>query len=346
MPNAPRHGSLVSFFRGQFGEDLYSQAVLLGPPGCAKIEMLSYLALYADKDFPYVTLVPGPLTPNSTRAATQAQSFRFPGETARTESRGARAVVAGAPADVDEMIWQLGGAAGRPLRPACDLHDLDADHREQQAQGHAVVPQHDARPMGSRQVQERTAAAPLGAHDAAGQIRNDDQPRPSARKSLVATPQPQVSKLTPKLFSKRFIQPDKCIAFGKTYLRVDRKGTFGFSRHKCSNVLAAAVYRCDGTNTFQKLTADTAATRRWGNVDILYNCFAKCLVKIGDSEPNNFVAISGNNYNGLRAFDSFGYHFGWPESYRLVADFKLVHAHSKRANHINVTSLCCFDCHG
>lgn len=115
MANAPRHDALVNFFRGRYGENLYSQAVLLGPGGSTRVEMLSYLALYADKDFPYVTLVPGPLTPSSVRAAAQAQLFRFPGETAQTESRGARAVVAGAPADVDEVIWQLGVQQVDPL---------------------------------------------------------------------------------------------------------------------------------------------------------------------------------------------------------------------------------------
>lgn len=108
MPDAPRHAPLVQFFRGEFGANVYSQAVLLGPPGSAKVEMLSYMALYADRDFPYVTLVPGPLTPSSTQAASQALRMRFPQETAQAESRGARAKIAGSPEAVDELIWQLG----------------------------------------------------------------------------------------------------------------------------------------------------------------------------------------------------------------------------------------------
>lgn len=115
MTVAPRHAQLVQFFQGRYGEGLYSQAVLLGPTGGAPVQMLSYMALYADQDFPYVTLVPGGMTPTSRQAASQARSLRFPGERARAESRGARAVIAGAPADVDEAIWSLGVQQVDPL---------------------------------------------------------------------------------------------------------------------------------------------------------------------------------------------------------------------------------------
>ena len=110
MPQAPRHAPHLRYFQGELPANLFSQAVLLGPTGSTKVEMLSYMALYADGDFPYVTLVPGRLTPSSTQAASQLRDLRFPEETAQAESRGRRATVAGSPEDVDETIWQLGCA--------------------------------------------------------------------------------------------------------------------------------------------------------------------------------------------------------------------------------------------
>jgi hypothetical protein len=109
MPTTPpRHLRLVRFFQGRLAnEDLYSQAVLSGPGQRARVEMMSYMALYADRDLPYATLVPsGALS--SRQAAIQVRGLRFPEETAQAESRGARATVVGSPADVDETIWQLG----------------------------------------------------------------------------------------------------------------------------------------------------------------------------------------------------------------------------------------------
>ncbi len=59
MTDAPRHAQLVQFFQGRYGENLYSRAVLLGPTGSARVEMLSYMALYADHDFPYGSYLDG-----------------------------------------------------------------------------------------------------------------------------------------------------------------------------------------------------------------------------------------------------------------------------------------------
>ena len=118
MPIAPRHAQLVRFFQGEFGDQLFARTVLRGPTGRAKSEMLSYLALYADRNFPYVQLVPTG-APTSRQAARDALNMRFPDEMAQAESKGARAVVAGSPANVDETIWELGaqqvGRFGLPV---------------------------------------------------------------------------------------------------------------------------------------------------------------------------------------------------------------------------------------
>ncbi len=55
------------------------------------------------------------MTPTSSQAASQARDLRFPGERARAEGRGARAVIAGPPAGVDETIWLLGVQQVNPM---------------------------------------------------------------------------------------------------------------------------------------------------------------------------------------------------------------------------------------
>lgn len=108
MPTQPpRHRQLVRFFAGEYGENLYNQALLAGPTGKVRVEMLSYMALYPDLDLPYVTLVPRG-APNLRQAANKILSLRFPEETSAVESRQARIAVVGSPADVDETIWELG----------------------------------------------------------------------------------------------------------------------------------------------------------------------------------------------------------------------------------------------
>jgi len=107
MPNPPRHPQLLRFFAGEYGENLYSQALLQGPAGRTRVELQSYMALYADLDFPYVVTVPSG-APTSGQAAAEVLRLRFPQETAAAESRGARAIVAGSPEDVDETLWALG----------------------------------------------------------------------------------------------------------------------------------------------------------------------------------------------------------------------------------------------
>ena len=114
MPgNPPRYERMAQFFAGAFGENIYTNTVLLGPSGPGKTNLLSYLALYANGDLPYAQAVQQSIFRDVAHA--RVLRLSYPEEAARSEAQNARAVVKGEPAQVDETIWRLGVRQTDPL---------------------------------------------------------------------------------------------------------------------------------------------------------------------------------------------------------------------------------------
>jgi len=109
MPQVPRYDRMAQLFRGDFGNNIYSNTTLLGEKG-GKTRLLSYLALYPNGDTPYARAVPQSIERNV--AIRRAMRLQFREDVARRESKEAQAiVVARSMVDLDETLWGLGVSA-------------------------------------------------------------------------------------------------------------------------------------------------------------------------------------------------------------------------------------------
>lgn len=108
------HDRVVRIFRGEFGEDIYSSAILAGPRQRETISLKAYVSLWADREFRFISVVPTRLTLMS--SLQRVKRFRMSDEDIATQYTQVKHLRPGGnPAALDDLLWTLAESRTAPL---------------------------------------------------------------------------------------------------------------------------------------------------------------------------------------------------------------------------------------